>query len=137
LIHSEEKTVAFAMTLSFATIQARDAFADQELSRVHGQQVEPSPVADAEAAEPARIAVEVRSPTSAKEVCRLVESFLRHSKDTRIDLTWTDANGDAQVGWISSGSSRDADLLAIQIGAAAKAVLDKEKEAAEPTPAPS
>jgi hypothetical protein len=131
----KEDPVAFAITLSFATPHTRDAFAEQELPHVHGQRIEPPAVEDAEGVEPSLLTLEVRSPTSAKEVCRLVESFLRHSKDERIDVMWTDANGDAQVGWIAAKSPRDADLLAIQIGAAAKAVFDKEKEAAEPEPA--
>jgi hypothetical protein len=131
--------VAFTITLAFATPQARDAFAEQELPRVHGQPVD-QPV-DAEGAPP-RLAVAVRSPSSAREVCRLVESFLRQRETSarfpqgsRVDLAWIDSNGEEQVGWIAQGSPRDADLLAIQIGAAAKAVLDKEKAQAAEQPA--
>lgn len=120
----------FTLTLSFATEHVRDAFAEHEMQKARGRAVEPAAATPDEGPAPARVAVAVKSPTAAKDVCRLIESFLRNRKDTRVDVIWTDAAGAEQTGRIVAGSPRDADLLAMRIGAVAKSVIDRERAAA-------
>jgi hypothetical protein len=118
--------MAFVITLGFATEQDRDAFNERILPKVYGKAADPV-VPEGEPDGLHRTAVAVTSQTAARDVCHQTVAFLAHSKNDQVILTWTGADGNAHSGDVTGKSARDAEFLAVRVGAAAKAHLDKEK----------
>jgi hypothetical protein len=116
--------MSFDIRLAFGTAHERDDFAERSLPRVRGQRVE-SAEDDAEGQMPS-LRVSVGSPSAARDVCHQVVSFLAHSKGSRISVYWTGADQSEQSGEIGTGGARDAEIVALRLGAAAKAALDGE-----------
>ncbi len=121
----------FILTLHFVTDRDRDAFVERVVPHLRGRLVEPpaDEVADAQGYQ--RIAIAVTSPSAAREVVGHAHGFLSHMKNARLVFAWKGVDGGAQYGEIVAGEARDADLLTMRIGAAAKAALDAEKAAEE------
>lgn len=122
----------FTITLHFVSAHDRDAFAERVAPRLRGQIVDPPADEVAEAEGYHRIAVSVTSPSAAKDTCSQAFGFLAHMKNARIAFRWPLLDGDVQYGEITSGAGREADLLSVRLGAAAKAALDAEKAQAAP-----
>jgi hypothetical protein len=123
--------MSFELTLHFITEHDRDAFVERVVPHLRGHLVEPPPDEDAEAQGYHRIAIAVTSPSAARDVCAQAFGFLAHMKNARIVFAWTGVDGERQFGEIASGEGRNADLMSVRVGAAAKAVLDAEKAAEE------
>ena len=113
----------FAMTLGFATESDKNDFVEKILPKVRGQQVDPA--GDNDGIQ--RVGVAVTSPSAARDLCHQIVAFLAHSKKDRVTLSWTAADGQAQTGLVTGEAARDAEILAVRVGAAAKAHLDAEK----------
>ncbi len=125
----------FTVTLSFIRDHDRQLFEERVIPKLRGSLVEPPEDADAAAQGYHRLAIAVTSPSAARDVCRHALGFLAHIKNGRIIFRWTGADGSVQFGDLNAGEGRDAELLSMRIGAAAKAALDAER--AEDTSASS
>jgi hypothetical protein len=123
--------MAFTITLSFIREHDQELFLERVAPRLRGHLVDPpaDEVADAEGYH--RVALSVTSPSAAREVCQHAFGFLAHAKNARIIFSWAGADGQVHYGDLNAGQGRDAELLAMRVGAAAKACLDAEREAAE------
>ena len=119
----------FTLTLSFVRDHDRQLFEERVVPKLRGALVEPPADPEADAQGYHRLAVAVTSPSAAREVCRHALGFLAHAKNVRIVFSWAGPDGSAQFGDLNAGEGRDAELLAMRIGAAAKAVLDAERNA--------
>lgn len=118
----------FVLTLGFATEHDRDEFLNRALHRIRGQ-VTDAAIAPAEPDGIHRIGIAVTSPSAARDVCHQVVSFLSHAKNARVNLAWHGANGEPQYGEIAGSALKDAEIVAVRVGAAARTCLDREKEA--------
>jgi hypothetical protein len=127
--------MAFAITLAFVREHDRALFLERVAPRLRGHltDVPPDEVADAQGYH--RIAVAVTSQSAAKEVCRQAFGFLAHAKNARILFSWSGADGETCYGDLNAGAGRDAELLAIRVGAAAKSALDDDRPSPPATPA--
>ena len=114
----------FVMTLGFATETDRDEFIEKTLPRVRGQQVDP-PAAEEDGV--FRLGVSVTSQTAARDLCHQIVGFLAHSKKDQVTVSWNGGDGHTQSGTITGESARDAEVLSVRVGAAAKAQVDAEK----------
>ncbi len=110
--------MAFEITLGFATHQSRDEFVERYVPRGRAQLVTADP-------EALSATVSVTSQSGAKEVCSLVVAFLAADKQGRVDLTWTGTDGQEQTGEVNAGAGREAELVALRLGAAARAATVK------------
>ena len=117
--------MAFEIDLGFATEHDRDDFVERILPKLRGKQAEAAPAGEEDALH--RVAVAVTSPSAARDLCHQLVAFLAHAKNSRVQVGWKGADGTAQVGEVSAGSARDAELVSVRVSAAAKALLDKEK----------
>ncbi len=124
----------FTITLHFVSDHDRDLFVERVAPRVRGHLVDPpaDDVADAQGYE--RVAIAVTSQSAARDLCHLAFGFLAHMKNARIVFRWPVSGGETQYAEVASGEGRDANLLSVRVGAAAKAFLDEEKEASEHHP---
>lgn len=125
--------MAFTIVLGFATEADRDDFVERILPRVRGHQVE-APTPEGEEGGLQRLGVAVTSQTAARDLCHQVVAFLTRSKNDRVELFWTGVDGQPHVGEVTGSSPRDAEFVAVRVGAAAKAHLDQEKAAASEEP---
>jgi hypothetical protein len=123
--------MAFTFNVGFATEHDRDAFVERVLPRVRAQQTEPAAVAEAAEDGLHRMGLTVTSQSAAKEVCHQIVAFLAHAKNSRVTLEWTGADGQPQSGDVAAGSAKDAEIVAMRLGAAAKAQVDAEKTNSE------
>jgi hypothetical protein len=123
----------FSITLHFVSDHDRDLFVERVAPRVRGHLVDPPADETADAEGYQRIAVAVTSQTAARDLCHLAFGFLAHMKNARIVFRWPISGGETQYGEVASGEGRDANLLSVRVGTAAKAFLDAEKEAVEHT----
>ena len=118
----------FQITVGFPTEHDRNDFLERIMPKVRGHQVEPeSPPEDDGVF---RAGVEVTSPSAARDLCHQIVAFLAHSKKDRVFVSWKGADGSVQTGDVTGESARDAEILSVRIGAAARAHIDKEKEGA-------
>ena len=116
----------FVMTLAFATEHDRDAFREKILPRLRASEVEP----EGDSGDPpglARIGVSVTSHSAARDVCHQLNSFLAKAQNDRVNVYWNGVDGKQQVGEARGNAPRDAEVLSVRIGAAAKARLDQER----------
>ena len=118
----------FTIMLDFATEPDLAAFLQRILPRVRGQQADtPAPADEGDGPRLFRTGLTVTSQSAARELCHLLVSFLAHSKTGRISLEWRGVDGQPHRGVVEGGSAREAEILAVRLGAAAKAHLDQEK----------
>ncbi len=117
----------FTITLGFAAEHDRDAFIEKVVPKVRGHAADPAPGEEGDALH--KTAVAVTSQTAAKELCHLIVAFLAHSKSSRVVLIWPGAGGEPQAGEVNAGTgaAREAEVLAMRLGPAAKAFMDHEK----------
>lgn len=113
----------FEIKLAFGTAHERDDFAERIVPRLRGQRL-PREEDDAEGLPPS-LRVAVGSVSAAKDLCHQVVAFLSHSKGSRVDLFWPGQSGSEQRGEIGAGGARDAEMVALRLGAAAKATLEQ------------
>ncbi len=132
--------MAFTMTLAFATEHDRDSFLERTLPRTRAHQVDvPGGAPPEEPDGMYRLSVAVTSPSAARDLCHHIVAFLAHAKNTRVDVQWTGTDGQPQVGEVNAGTGREreAEILAMRVGSAAKAHLEAERAeppAGEPEP---
>lgn len=119
--------MAFTFSVGFATEHDKDEFEERIAPKVHGKVVDPPAVEGADSLH--RVGLAVTSQSAAKEACHLLLAFLSHAKNSRVTLHWTGADGQPHTGDVEAGQQRDAELLSIRLGAAAKAAVDAEKAA--------
>ncbi len=117
----------FVISVGFATEHDRDDFEEKILPKIHGHKAEPPQREGAEKDTLHRVGVAVTSQTAAKELCYQIVGFLSHAKNSRVDVSWIGADGQWQVGEVNAGAAREAEILAVRVGAAAKAHMDAEK----------
>ena len=117
--------MAFVFSVGFATEHDKQDFESRIAPKVRGKVVDAPAVEGADALH--RVGLAVTSQSAAKEVCHLLLAFLAHSKNSAVTLHWTGADGQPQVDDVVTGQQRDAELLAMRLGAAAKAAMDAEK----------
>jgi hypothetical protein len=115
----------FTFSVGFATEHDKQEFESRTAPKVRGQQVDAPAVEGAEGLH--RVGLSVTSQSAAKETCHLLLAFLAHAKNSRVTLHWTGADGQPQTGQVEAGQPRDAEVIAMRLGAAAKAALDAEK----------
>ena len=119
----------FTITAGFVTESDRNAFVEKVLPKVHGHQTDDTntPPAD-EGDELYRSSVAVTSQSAARELCHLLVAFLAHTKSSRVVLSWPGAGGEPQAGEVNAGTgaAREAELLAMRLGPAAKAFMNRE-----------
>lgn len=120
--------MVFGITLHFTTDHDLDLFVDRVVPRVRGRLVEPPADETAESEGYKRLAVAVTSASAARDLCSHAFGFLTHLKGARIVFAWNGLDGVRQFGEIESGQSRDAELLSIRLGSAAKAALDGARD---------
>jgi hypothetical protein len=119
--------MAFVFSVGFATEHDKQEFENKIAPKVRGKQVDPP---DAEGTEGLhRVGLAVTSQSAAKEACHLLVAFLAHAKNSRVTLLWNASDGQPQVADVEAGQQRDAEVLAMRLGAAAKAAMDAEKAA--------
>ena len=118
--------MAFVITLGFATEQDRDSFVERIAPKIYGKPADPV-VPEGEPDGLHRTALAVTSQTAARDVCHQTVAFLAHSKNDQVLLSWTGADGNTHSGEVTGKSARDAELLSVRVGAAAKAFIDREK----------
>ena len=115
----------FTFSVGFATEHDKQDFETRIAPKVRGKVVDPPEI---EGGSPLhRVGLEVTSQSAAKETCHLILAYLAHVKNSRVTLHWKGADGQAQVGDVEAGQQRDAEVLSMRLGAAAKAALDAEK----------
>lgn len=129
--------MAFTITMGFMRDHDLQLFMDRVAPRLRGQLTDPPADEIAEAQGLKRIAVSVTSQSAARDVCRHAHGFLTHAKNARIVFSWTGTDGQTHYGDLNAGEGRDAEMLALRVGAAAKAALDAEREAEETPEAPT
>jgi hypothetical protein len=117
----------FVISVGFATEHDRDDFEEKILPKIRGHKAEPPQVEGAEKDALYRIGVAVTSQTAAKDLCHQIVGFLAHAKNSRVDVAWIGADGQLQVGEVNAGAAREAEILAVRVGASAKAHMDAEK----------
>lgn len=115
----------FALTLGFATEHDKDEFVERIVPKVRGKLMDAVSPEEPDGLD--RIAMEVTSHTAARDLCHQVVAFLAHSKKDRVILEWRGADGSAQSGLVTGESARDAEIVAVRVGAAAKAEIDAGK----------
>jgi len=123
--------MAFVITLGFATEHNRDAFIERTLPRIRGHQADPMSLGD-EGGSLHTVGVGVTSQSAARDVCHQIVAFLAHTKSVQVNAAWLGADGEPQYGTVTAGAAREAETLAVRVGAAAKARLDAEKPAEQP-----
>ncbi len=117
--------MAFVIDLGFVTEHARDDFVERALPKVRGHQAEPR--SPGEGDELQRIGVAVTSQSAARDLCHQIVAFLAHNKSGRVHVEWLGTDGKAQAGDITGETPGEAEMLAVRLGAAAKAHMDAEK----------
>lgn len=118
--------MSFVITLAFATEHDREAFKERILPRLRGSEVDP----EGDAGDPPglyRVGVSVTSHTAARDVCHQLNSFLAKAQKDRVDVSWKGADGKRQAGEASGNAPKEAEILSVRVGAAAKARLDEER----------
>lgn len=124
----------FPITVAFATEHDRSDFEERILPRIRGHRAEPVLPEEEDGAH--RVGITVTSPSAARDLCHQLQAFLAHNKTGQVTVEWNGPDGTLQSGQVSGDSQRDAEVLALRLGAAAKAHLDAEKgRDAEPAPA--
>lgn len=133
--------MAFVIELRFASPQEKETFIERSLPKVRGKQVDipgdsdmvRTPEEDAglvpDNLAERRFAVAVTSQSAAKELCHILLAYLAHNKVARLDVAWKGSDGTLQHGEVRSEAAREAEILAMRLGAAAKAHMDSEKAA--------
>jgi hypothetical protein len=117
--------MAFVMTLGFATEQDKEQFVERILPKLRGQEAEPAKPEEED--ELQRLGVSVTSASAARDICHQLVAFLAHSKNDSVSVFWEGADGSAHNGLVTGNSARDAEVLAVRVGEAAKVHLDAEK----------
>ena len=121
----------FVITLAFATEHDREAFRERILPRLRAAEVEPE--GDSEDVPGlSRVGVEVTSHSAARDVCHQLTSHLSKLKNDRVNVYWTGVDGKRQMGEARGDAAREAEVLAVRVGAAAKARLDNERAKSAP-----
>jgi hypothetical protein len=120
--------MAFVFNVGFATEHDKEVFVERVLPKVRAQQTDPAPADGDGDDELQQVGLAVTSPSAAKEICHQVVAFLAHAKNSRVTLSWTGADGQPQAGDVAAGSAKDAEIVAMRLGTAAKAHIDAEKE---------
>ena len=115
----------FVFSVGFATEHDKQEFETRTAPKVRGQQVDPPAADGVEGLY--RVGLAVTSQSAAKEACHLLLALLAHAKNSRVTLHWTGADGQPQTGQVEAGQPKDAEVLAMRLGAAAKAAVDAEK----------
>ena len=118
--------MAFVFNVGFATEHDKDSFVEKVVPRVRAQQTDAAPV-EGEGDGLHRVGLAVTSQSAAKDVCHQIVAFLAHAKNSRVTVSWTGPDGQAQAGDINAGTAGDAEVVAMRLGAAAKAHVDGEK----------
>jgi hypothetical protein len=122
--------MAFVIGLAFATAQDRSEFVERIMPRVRGKEAEP-PKPEGEEDGLYWMGIAITSPSAARNLCHQIVAFLAHSKKTRVDVTWRGIDGQLHAGQVRAEATRDAEILSVRLGAAAKAHLEAEKSAPE------
>ena len=117
--------MSFEMTLGFATEQDKEEFIERILPKIRGHEAAPSAPEEDDGLK--RIGVAVTSQTAARDLCHQLVAFLAHSKNDSVSMSWQGSDGSAQTGMVTGSSARDAEILSVRVGAAARAHLDAEK----------
>jgi hypothetical protein len=117
----------FVISLGFATETDKNTFVEKIVPKVRGHQTDPPTVAEGEEDVLYRIGLTVTSQSAAKELCHHMVAFLAHNKKGRITADWTGVDGQPHTGTIEANAARDAEVLAMRLGAAAKAHMDTER----------
>lgn len=115
----------FVMTLGFATEQDKEQFVERTLPRLRGQEVDPVTPEEDDGLQ--RVGVSVTSPSAARDICHQLVAFLAHAKNDSVSVAWKGADGSQHNGMVSGNSARDAEILSVRVGEAAKAQIDAEK----------
>jgi hypothetical protein len=118
--------MAFVMTLAFATEHDRESFRDKILPRLRATEVDP----EGDPGDPPglyRIGVAVTSHSAARDVCHQLNAFLVKAQNDIVNVYWTGVEGTRQSGEARGNAPREAEVLSVRIGAAAKARLDEER----------
>lgn len=115
----------FVMTLGFATEQDKEQFVERILPKLRGQESEPSKPEEDDGLQ--RVGVAVTSPSAARDICHQLVAFLAHSKNDSVSVFWQGADGSTHNGLVTGSSARDAEILSVRVGEAAKTHIDAEK----------
>jgi hypothetical protein len=118
----------FVIDFGFATEHDKQSFAERALPKLRCQLLEDGGES-AEGNGLYRLSVSVTSQSAARDICHQIVSFLAHSKKDRVTLSWKGLDGSEQTGEVVGEAPRDAEILAVRVGTAAKAHLDQEKSA--------
>lgn len=116
----------FVITLGFATEHDRNEFAERVAPKVRGHETEEGLTAPAEGDGLQRLGIAVTSQSAARDLCHQIVAFLAHSKTGRVTVSWPGVGGEPQSAQVSAGAARDAETLAVRLGAAAKARMKDE-----------
>lgn len=122
--------MAFVIGVGFATEHDRQDFLERALPRLRGHQTDPPAIAPTTDSPLHWVGVAVTSPSAARDLCHQLVSFLAKAKNERVNVVWQGADGEPQIGEAASGAAREAEVLAVRLGASAKAHIDGEKAAA-------
>ena len=115
----------FVMTLGFATEQDKESFVERILPKLRGQEAEPTVPEEEDGLQ--RLGVAVTSPSAARDICHQLVAFLAHSKNDSVSVAWKGADGSEHNGLVTGSAARDAEILSVRVGEAAKAHIDAEK----------
>ena len=116
----------FVITLAFATEHDLEAFREKILPRLRGAESDP----EGDAGDPPglfRVGVSVTSHSAARDVCHQLNAFLVKAQNDRVNVYWTGTDGKQQMGEARGNAPREAEVLSVRVGAAAKGRLDQEK----------
>ncbi|HZO92052.1 MAG TPA: hypothetical protein VFB38_27285 [Chthonomonadaceae bacterium] len=123
----------FEARLGFTNENNRRDFAEKLLPKLPGCRVvtEDTPAPDAEdtGAYTDWLRLTISSPTAARDLCHQLMAFLSHHKQSGVLLQWQGGDGTPQSAQLSGQSQRDAEVVAMRLSTAVKALNDAERAA--------
>jgi hypothetical protein len=117
----------FVFTLGFATEADKTRFVERILPRLRATPTDAAGEPQTEGPAVHHLSLSVTSQSAAKETCHHLLAFLAHVKNSRVTVEWTGADGQTQNGEVQAGTPRDAEVLAMRLGQAAKTHMDSER----------
>jgi hypothetical protein len=122
--------MSLTVRIGFLQESARADFVARFLPRLPGSRLTAEETAEEgdEAAYAHRVVLGLSSPTAARELCQQLVAFLNHHKGSGVHLEWSGAEGKQQTAQLAGAAAKDAERVAVRLGAAARA----SKDAVEP-----
>jgi hypothetical protein len=122
--------MSLSVRIGFLHENARADFVARFLPKLPGSRLTAEETADEgeEAAYPYHVTLDVSSPTAARDLCRQFVAFLSHHKNSGLHVEWPDHEGKPQTSQLAGTAAKDAELLAVRLGASIRAARDRAEQ---------